>query len=71
MLISTVIALVLSSTELVQHMLRFPETLGLIMAAQLLIGRYTGYRFMELLRFRDFLNRPAPEEHPWAIDSEL
>jgi hypothetical protein len=71
MLISTVIALVLSSTELVQHMLRFPETLGLIMAAQLLIGRYTGYRLMELLRFRDFLNRPTPEEHPWAIDSEL
>jgi hypothetical protein len=71
MLISTVIALVLSSTELVQHMLRFPETLGLIMAAQLLIGRYTGYRLMELLRFRDFLKQPTPEEHPWAIDSEL
>ena len=55
MLISTVIALVLSSTGLVQHMFRFPETLGLVMAAQLLIGRYTGYRLMELFRFRDFL----------------
>ncbi|MHB1426444.1 MAG: 7TM domain-containing protein [Gemmataceae bacterium] len=71
MLISTVIALVLSSTDLVQHMLRFPETLGLIMAAQLLIGRYTGYRLMELLRFRDFLKQPPPGEHTWAIDSEL
>lgn len=71
MLIATVIALVLSSTGLVQHMLRFPETLGLIMAAQLLIGRYTGYRLMELLRFRDFLKQPPPEEHPWAIDGEL
>src|SRR6185312_696138 len=71
MLIATVIALVLSSTGLVQHMLRFPETLGLIMAAQMLIGRYTGYRFMELLRFRDFLKRPVLEDHPWAIDSEL
>lgn len=71
MLISTIIALVLSSTSLVQHMLRFPETLGLIMAAQLLIGRYTGYRLMELLRFRDFLKEPGPEHHPWAIDSEL
>jgi hypothetical protein len=71
MLISTMIALVLSSTSLVQHMLRFPETLGLIMAAQLLIGRYTGYRFLELLRFRDFLKYPGPEPHPWAIDSEL
>jgi hypothetical protein len=25
------------------------------MAAQLLIGRYTGYRLSELFRFRDFL----------------
>jgi hypothetical protein len=70
MLISTVIALVLSSTNLVRHMLRFPESLGLIMAAQLLIGRYTGYRLMELLRFRDFLKQP-PEQHTWAIDSDL
>jgi hypothetical protein len=70
MLIATIIALVLSSAKLVQHMLRFPETLGLIMAAQLLIGRYTGYRLMELLRFREFLKQP-PEQHTWAIDSEL
>jgi hypothetical protein len=70
MLIATIIALVLSSTKLVQHMLRFPETLGLIMAAQLLIGRYTGYRLMELLRFREFLKQP-PEQHHWVIDSEL
>jgi hypothetical protein len=71
MLISTIIALVLSSTSLVRHMLRFPETLGLIMAGQLLIGRYTGYRLMELLRFRDFLKQPPQEGHTWAIDSEL
>lgn len=71
MFISVFIALVLSVSELVQHMLRFPETLGLIVAAQLLIGRYTGYRLTELFRFRDFLKRPTPEQHPWAIDSEL
>jgi hypothetical protein len=71
MLISTVIALVLSRSEIVQHMFRFPETLGLIMAAQLLIGRYTGYRLMELFRFRDFLKPPTPKGHTWAIDSEL
>ena len=35
--------------------MRYPETLGLIIAAQLLIGRYTGYRLSELYRFRDFL----------------
>jgi hypothetical protein len=71
MLISTVIALVLGRSEIVRHMFRFPETLGLIMAAQLLIGRYTGYRLMELFRFRDFLKPPTPKGHTWVIDSEL
>ncbi len=59
MLISTAIALVLGRPAVVQHFFRYPETLGLVMAAQLLIGRYTGYRLMELFRFRDFLRPPA------------
>jgi hypothetical protein len=59
MLISTVIALILSLNAVVQQLFRYPETLGLIMAGQLLIGRYTGFRFMELLRFRDFV-APRP-----------
>jgi hypothetical protein len=70
MLIATVIALVLGRAEIVQHMFRYPEMLGLIMAAQLLIGRYTGYRLMELFRFRDFL-KPTAQDPGWAIDSEL
>jgi hypothetical protein len=36
-----------------------PETLGLVLAAQFLIGRYTGYRLSELYRFRDLM-----EEEP-------
>jgi hypothetical protein len=59
MFISTVIALILSMNAVVQQLFRYPETLGLIMAGQLLIGRYTGFRFMELLRFRDFVT-PRP-----------
>lgn len=55
MFIATCIALLLSREKLVSHMVRFPETLGLVMAVQLLIGRYTGYRLSELFRFRDFL----------------
>jgi hypothetical protein len=53
--ISTTIALVLSWKMLATHMFRFPETLGIIMAVQLLIGRYTGFRLSELFRFRDFM----------------
>jgi hypothetical protein len=54
MLIAASISLFLSLHAVVRHMFRFPETLGLIMAVQLLIGRYTGYRLLELFRFRDF-----------------
>lgn len=60
LLIATGIAVVLSSQWLARHLFRYPEALGLVMAGQLLIGRYTGYRLMELFRFRDFLRPPAP-----------
>lgn len=53
-LIAASISLFLSLHAVVRHMYRYPEMLGLIMAAQLLIGRYTGYRLSELYRFRDF-----------------
>jgi hypothetical protein len=54
-----VIALVVGTPFVVRQLFRFPETLGLLMACQLLIGRYTGYRVLELLRFRDFLKVPS------------
>jgi hypothetical protein len=55
--IATTIALFLSLRAVVNHLFRYPETLGLVMAGQLLIGRYTGYRLSELYRFRDFLRQ--------------
>jgi hypothetical protein len=55
-----VISLFLSMPAVANHMFRYPETLGLIMAAQLLIGRYTGYRLTELFRFRDLLRPQTP-----------
>jgi len=43
---------------------RYPESLGLVLAAQMLLGRYTGYRLTELFRFRDLLlEEPTPEEN--------
>jgi hypothetical protein len=59
MIIAASISLLLSLEVVVNHMFRFPETLGVIMAAQLLIGRYTGYRLSELYRFRDFVKANA------------
>lgn len=52
------IAVILGRPFVVRHLFCYPETLGLVMASQLLIGRYTGYRVTELFRFRDFLGDP-------------
>lgn len=54
MAIVAAISLVLSLHALVRHLFLYPETLGIIIAAQIAIGRYTGYRLLELYRFRDF-----------------
>ncbi len=37
----------------------FPELLLLVLAATLLIGRYTGYRLLELYRFRELRKEPG------------
>jgi hypothetical protein len=55
LIIASSISLILSLHAIIRHMFRFPETLGLVMAMQLMIGRYTGYRLSELFRFREFL----------------
>jgi hypothetical protein len=68
LLIAGVIAFVLGRQVVVQQMLRYPETLGLIMAAQLLIGRYTGYRLTELFRFRDLLQPPRRTGYTIALE---
>jgi hypothetical protein len=47
-------------------MLRHPETLGIIMACQLLLGRYTGFRLSELYRFRSMMAEPA-EKRPHSL----
>jgi len=49
------ISLLLNFHPLVNHLVNYPETIGLVMACQLLMGRYTGYRLSELFRFRDFV----------------
>ncbi len=60
MVIAASISLLVSLHAVVTHLCRYPETLGLVMAGQLLVGRYTGYRLSELFRFRDFVKPPPP-----------
>jgi hypothetical protein len=45
--------------DFVKHLVFvFPEILLLVLAATFLIGRYTGYRLMELYRFRELRGSP-------------
>ena len=37
----------------------FPEVLLILLAMILLLGRYTGYRLLELFRYRDLIGRDA------------
>lgn len=53
MVVAVTISLALSPEALTTWMFRHPETLGIVLAMQFLIGRYTGYRLSELFRFRD------------------
>ena len=48
-------AYLIFNVALVQHLaFVFPELLLVVLAAMLLLGRYTGYRLSELVRFRSF-----------------
>lgn len=50
------ISLALRIPSLSRQVLDYPESLGVVMAAQLVLGRYTGYRLVELYRFRSLLD---------------
>jgi hypothetical protein len=58
LLIAAAVALAVGLRAVSQTLFSYPEALGLVMAGQLLLGRYTGYRLSELYRFRDFVAPP-------------
>jgi hypothetical protein len=64
--VATVVALALSPDAVTRWVVRFPETLGVVVAVQLLLGRYTGYRVTELYRFQDVIEMPNAAEQPRA-----
>jgi len=58
MIIAGIVGGVTSLPTVVACFMDYPETLGLVVAGQLLLGRYTGFRLSELLRFRDLVDEP-------------
>lgn len=67
MLIAGTISLIISQSFVPRWLMTAPESLGLIMAAQLLLGRYTGYRLTELYRFRALLKDETQHRVPEFI----
>jgi hypothetical protein len=58
-LLTAALVFVVARIEIVgQCLLAYPESLGFVIALQLLIGRYTGYRCTELARFRGLAEMP-------------
>jgi hypothetical protein len=53
--IASLILMLVRIPSVRRELLVHPETLGFVMAGQLIIGRYVGYRIMELYRFRSLL----------------
>jgi 7 transmembrane helices usually fused to an inactive transglutaminase/Transglutaminase-like superfamily len=58
--VAVTISLVLAPEAVSTWMFRYPETLGVVLAAQILLGRYTGYRLTELYRFADLIQDDLP-----------
>jgi len=56
--------LVMTEEHLTHLVFLFPETLFALLAVFILMGRYTGYRVTELMRFRDIVEDKAPDVRP-------
>ncbi len=54
-LVAIAVSLALGPPVVRTWMFRYPETLGVVLAALFLLGRYTGYRLTELYRFEDLI----------------
>jgi hypothetical protein len=58
-LVAVVVSLCLAPDAVAAWMFRYPETLGVVLGSQFLLGRYTGYRLTELYRFGELLSASA------------
>jgi hypothetical protein len=64
-LVVAVLGYLVMNNEALNHIVfLFPETLLILLATFILMGRYTGYRLSELVRFRDIVDDPDARSHP-------
>jgi hypothetical protein len=69
MAVAAMVSVSLAPDAVSRWMLQYPETLGIVLATQFVLGRYTGYRLTELYRFGDFLSdEPTPITRARPVD---
>jgi hypothetical protein len=68
LLVAALAYLVMSWAPLEHLVFVFPEVLLVLFAMSLLLGRYSGYRLNELLRFRAMAREPDPIVPPPPAD---
>jgi transglutaminase-like putative cysteine protease len=61
-LVAATVSVALAPDAVTFTLFSYPELLGLALAGQFLLGRYTGYRLTELYRFRDLAEGGPPPE---------
>jgi 7 transmembrane helices usually fused to an inactive transglutaminase len=72
LVIAVSVALVTGIAAIPRTLLHYPEAMGLVVAMQMLVGRYTGYRLTELWRFREFSQSAyQPPEEALVISQTL
>ncbi len=59
--VAITVSVALSPEAVGSWLFRYPETLIVVLAAHLALGRYTGYRLSELYRFADIIHEESPE----------
>jgi transglutaminase-like putative cysteine protease len=60
MVVAATVSLALAPEVVSLWLFRYPETLGVVLAAEFVLGRFTGYRLTELYRFADLLAEEPP-----------
>ena len=56
--------LVMKNEHLTHLVFLFPESLLILLAVFILMGRYTGYRLLEVARFKDIVEAPGSDAKP-------
>ena len=56
--------LVMKNEHLTHLVFLFPESLLILLAVFILMGRYTGYRLLEVARFKDIVEAPSSDAKP-------